>query len=80
MFDIETMKIIKEFGYGVISLAFCFWLVKEIVMKMGKSLDMLIAAIQNLQNRIEFWNRESEVSHSAQKLEHEKILEKLSLK
>lgn len=78
MFDIETLKIIKDLGYGLASLAFSFWLIREIVLRMGKSMDMLVVSIQSLQNRIESWNKEQEQAHGFQKQEHEKILERLT--
>jgi hypothetical protein len=83
--DIETLKTIKEFGYGIASLGFCFWLMKEILTHMGTSLitisenlKILSANILSLQNRIEFWNKDSETAHSFQREEHKEILDKLA--
>jgi len=78
MFDIETLKVLKELGYGLASLIFCFWLMRELVLKMGKSLDMLVVAIQSLQSRIEFWNKDTEIAHSAQRIENKDMSERIS--
>ena len=82
--DIETLKIVKEMGAGFVSLLACFWLLRELVLKMGVSLNalaenlkLLSANILSLQSRIEFWNKDSEVAHSAQRLELKQILDNL---
>lgn len=76
--DIESLKFIRESGLGIASFLLCFWLIRAIVLSYGKHLETLANSINCLTGRIETWNKEAEISHSLQKQEHEKIIERLA--
>jgi hypothetical protein len=83
--DIETLKWLGQVGaWALVFAAFC-WLVREVVTKqsvtigtLAENLKILSTNILSLQNRIEFWNKDSETAHSFQRQEHKEMLDKIS--
>jgi hypothetical protein len=83
--DIETLKMIGQWGAWAIVFAAFVWLVREVIVKQGatqlaisENMKLIATNVMNLQNRIEFWNKDSETAHSFQRQEHKEMIDRLN--